>query len=602
LRMNNSMKKSRNLTIILCLALILPALPAYASDSGPVQAPVISPASGNYLGETPVTITSTYGAVYYTTDGSNPAASRTAVAYSDSLILDRSKLIIAAAHGSSGWSSAVTATFNIGGPFRSQPDTSGTPAPQEISLRLTALSNKSGQTVVSVVYSGDPGADTGYGVTISTRSGNVIGTGKLTTDNTGVLIGPLEEGVTYQISVKQPTSQVNQYYGTFSIRKNALDKERLNIDQKLSHVGADGVHRAVVVPASSAPPVGSGNAAGAASYAGYHGDGSLIFNGFSSIYKAIDAVSTWENGAYAVEGGSNSRVFTTKNSPPVYHLYQHIAYFGSTTSQAAATTWANSIPGSHVIDGIGRFVMNSYNSTDTPDSWALEPRSGGYAYKYSFASSTYRTVYTTVELTKARLAKSTERARAYNAYIYLAAQNRYGTAEGGLVCLDYGAGDWYLYYKLSDTPLPTVTSKIVTGSAQSGNHFTPSADVELEFSYTDGSFIINARNLKTNEVFSSGVIADGKVGGSSVLISTASYVPISQDFTHTPDYQAGGHFKNVRFTKNYLGDVDGGIHDFSLPGGTVHYALEYNDDFCKYTWGDSWDEISIAYDGDLGRE
>ena len=81
---------------------------------------------------------------------------------------------------------------------------------------------------------------------------------------------------------------------------------------------------------------------------------------------------------------------------------------------------------------------------------------------------------------------------------------------------------------------------------------TPNADLELIYSYTGGSFTISVKNLSTNKVYSS-TVADNDVGGSPVLISATSYVPDTQYFTHTPDYQAGGYFKNVALQSKLSG-------------------------------------------------
>ncbi len=130
---------------------ILPALPVYASDSGSGQTPVIFPDSGSYLGAPSVTMTSVSGAVYYTTDGSNPATSHTAIAYSGPFTVNQPELLLAAAHTSSGWSSVASAMLNIGSPVPKQSNIANAPV-QACPFELSALYNKSGQAVVSVVY------------------------------------------------------------------------------------------------------------------------------------------------------------------------------------------------------------------------------------------------------------------------------------------------------------------------------------------------------------------------------------------------------------------------------------------------------------------
>ena len=583
------MNRSWPLITALCLLLTctIPGFRADASDAATGQAPVIFPGSGIYLNAPSVTITSADGSVYYTTDGSNPARSNTAIAYRNQVPVNQSELLLAAARSSSGWSSVASALFDISGSGPQQ-TSAANPSVQSSPWELAALYNRKGQAVVSVVYGGVLGGDKRYTVIISDQAAwNVVGAGFITPDNTGVLIGPVEEGHTYRISIK-PNNNLTQYSGAFSVQQNALNKEQLFVDQQASDLNESAVAGPVAAPASPAQPV---------TYAGYHGDGSLIFRGFNSLFKAIDAVSTWENGAYVLESDNGVQVFTTTNSVSTFYLYQSTAYYGSTTSLETANAWIDDFACSHVIYGNGNFYRNSLTSTAQPDYWALEPESGGYFYKYSYPSSIYQTVYETLDFTQATLRESTDAARPYNAYIYLSAQNNNGSAEGGIVCPACSPGNWYLYYKRTDKSLPTITSSLVCGSTQVDGAYMPNANLELVYSYANGSFTIKIINLSTNQVYTSNAIADQGVGGASVLISATSYVPVTRDFTHTPDYQAGGCLENVRYSQCYLSDGHGNTLSFGASGSPIHYALEYNDDYCTYTEDNSSEDVSIRYDG-----
>ncbi len=565
---------------------MLPAFPAYADASGSEQAPIIFPGSGNYFGAPSVTITSVWGTVYYTTDGSNPANSNTAIAYSNRFLVNQSELLLAAAHSSSGWSNVASAVFHVGEPDWQQSSVAASPG-QTSPFDLSALSNKEGQVVASVVYYSNLDKDASYTVEISSaETGRVIGGNVIAADNTGIVIGPIEEGPTYQISIKQK-GKTDQYYGTFSVQENDLDNERLHVAQKLFYLNANGVASEVAVHAGPAKTI---------TYSGYHRDGSLIFSGFSSPFKAIDAISTWENGAYVLESDIGKQVFTTTNSATTYDMYQGATYYGSTTSLAAANAWADDFVSSHVIYGNGKFYENNYASTKPPDDWALEPQSGGYVYKYSYVSSTCETVYETLNFTQAKLRESIDTSRPYNAYVFIASQNSNGSAEGGVVCTDASHGNWYLYYKRTNTSQPAITSNLVCGSTLSDGVYTPNADLELVYSYANDSFTINVKNLSTNQVYSSNAITDNSVGGSSVLISATSYVPVTKDFTHTPDYQAGGYFENVDYSQCYLADNQGHTYDFWASSSHTHYLLEYNDDYCTDTEGSSDEEVNIGYD------
>jgi len=85
------------------------------SGSSSLQAPVISPGSGDYSTAQSVYISDIYGAAYYTTDGSNPEGSSTAVAYSGPFTVSQSETIQAVNYSSAGWSSVTSATFSISG-------------------------------------------------------------------------------------------------------------------------------------------------------------------------------------------------------------------------------------------------------------------------------------------------------------------------------------------------------------------------------------------------------------------------------------------------------------------------------------------------------
>jgi hypothetical protein len=584
------MKKSWSLVTILCLTLfsILPAFPSYAGNTVAVPAPVIYPGSGTYLLAPSVTITSVSGAVYYTTDSSNPATSRTAIAYNDPFPVNQSETLLAAACTASGWSGVASATFHIGLPAGqpSQTDIASAPV-QAAPVDISALYNRNGQAVVSVVYAGALDPNASYNVKISDiTTGERTALGTITASAPEALIAPIEVGHTFKISIQQKGNCV-QYYGTFSIQNDAHDQEQLNItQQKLFYTDKNGV----------SSEIGDPSTADATTYSGYHADGSPIFSGFGSLFKAIDTVSTWEKGAYVLENDNGERVFATTNSTTTFYLYQHTAYYGATTQLATANAWISNFADSHVIYGNGRFYENDFASTGSPDYWSLEPQSGGYVYKYSYASSVYQTVYETLNFTQAKLRESTDPSHPYNAYVCLSSQNDSGSAEGGIVSTYNSHGKWYLYYKRTDTPRPIITDCVVCDSTQSGGVYTPNANLELTYSYSNGSFKISVRNLSTNQVFTSGTITDQGVGTPSVLISATSYVPLTRDFTNTPDYQAGGYFKNVIYSQNELSDNQGNTYGFWASGGPTHYTLVYNADYCTLTEGDSSEKVDISYE------
>jgi hypothetical protein len=101
----------------------------YLSGSSSLQAPVISPDGGTYTTEQTVTIGDTYGTTYYTTDGSNPEGSSTALTYDGPFTVSQSETINAVNYSSAGWSSVASATFTLNGSVIN-PITSGSDSAQ----------------------------------------------------------------------------------------------------------------------------------------------------------------------------------------------------------------------------------------------------------------------------------------------------------------------------------------------------------------------------------------------------------------------------------------------------------------------------------------
>ena len=91
---------------------------ARPTNSNSTSTPVISPDGGTFTTEQTVTIGNIPGgdSAYYTTDGSNPESSNTAVAYSSPFTVSQSETVMAAVHDpTTGWSSVASADFYISG-------------------------------------------------------------------------------------------------------------------------------------------------------------------------------------------------------------------------------------------------------------------------------------------------------------------------------------------------------------------------------------------------------------------------------------------------------------------------------------------------------
>ena len=107
--------------------------------------PVINPAGGTYTSAQSATISNipSGDTAYYTTDGSNPETSSTAIAYSAAFTVSQSETVQAAVHDpTSGWSSVAVASFTISNQSSAQSGSSSDQIDQLQQEFATALSYK----------------------------------------------------------------------------------------------------------------------------------------------------------------------------------------------------------------------------------------------------------------------------------------------------------------------------------------------------------------------------------------------------------------------------------------------------------------------------
>ncbi len=105
--------------------------------------PAISPSGGTYTSAQTVTISNipSGDTAYYTTDGSNPETSSTAVTYSAAFTVSQSETVQAAVHDpTSGWSSVIVASFTISSQSPAQSGSSSDQIDQLQQEFATALS------------------------------------------------------------------------------------------------------------------------------------------------------------------------------------------------------------------------------------------------------------------------------------------------------------------------------------------------------------------------------------------------------------------------------------------------------------------------------
>ncbi|HAN21006.1 MAG: hypothetical protein A2Y15_08090 [Clostridiales bacterium GWF2_36_10] len=305
-------------------------------------------------------------------------------------------------------------------------------------------------------------------------------------------------------------------------------------------------------------------------------DSSGVSHGsYSSMFKAIDNTSVYGYGSYVGKDGPSNVVFIRNNSTSTYYKYQFTAYYGSTTSYSEAQEWVNGYAYTHIIDGTGRLVLNSYSMLKgTPDSWSLEPNNGGYLYKFSNAFNGYRKLYAQINLANASLKPSTTDQN-FNAYIYMSSQNSTVTADAGLYCGWANDGEWRLFSCISGN---FVDYGVICDSTLVNGVYRPDANIQMTYSYTTGSITISIKNLSTNVTINR-TIYNSSIGGNMSMISATSYVPdiIS---TQTPDYRNGGYLLNVEYQGCKIYDTYNTAYDFWFTSSAVNYTMVYNNDCC----------------------
>jgi hypothetical protein len=122
------------------------------NGTGSLQAPVISPDGGSFTTAQTVTISNTYGynyggAIYYTTDGSNPVTSNTRIAYRWPFAISQTETIEAASYSSAGWSAVTSATFTINGTGSLQAPAISPDGGSFTSAQTVSISNTDGGTI-----------------------------------------------------------------------------------------------------------------------------------------------------------------------------------------------------------------------------------------------------------------------------------------------------------------------------------------------------------------------------------------------------------------------------------------------------------------------
>lgn len=327
----------------------------------------------------------------------------------------------------------------------------------------------------------------------------------------------------------------------------------------------------------------------------YSANGTLKYSNLKSVFDAINKANNVND--YVKESDTGIIIFTKNNSTGTYYKFQFTKYYGTTTSTSEIENWINNFAFTHVFDGTGELIKNSYYSIrGTPDLYTLEPHGGGYFAKFSYGYENFRAVKTNINLTSAQMKFSTTSDN--NAYIFQAAVTPTQTIEVGIMTGKGFDGKWVVYKNdPQDGFVVVYPNRIAALSSKSSNGvYTFSSDVELKLKLTNGGAIgiINSDILSSYEVNATGT-SFSTTSSPIAFFHMVSYVPVDCD-----DMRNGAYLKNVALNNSKLyknTTFSGTAYNFYADSSTtVNFSYIYNDDVISYTKNSSTKEsIDIDY-------
>lgn len=175
------------------------------------------------------------------------------------------------------------------------------------------------------------------------------------------------------------------------------------------------------------------------------GGNSVISTTFSSPFEAIGRA--FKVGGKVTETDSGVTIFESNTTK--YYLFQFTNFYGSTASRTEADSWINDYANAHVIYGGTGKLYGSNAKVLKGGLFRTEATNGAYLYNFSSNNWGFRSIKTTVSLSKAKLYFSPKN-RADNAYIYVAAISEDGSEvyETGIMMDQYARSSkaWKAYH------------------------------------------------------------------------------------------------------------------------------------------------------------
>ena len=324
----------------------------------------------------------------------------------------------------------------------------------------------------------------------------------------------------------------------------------------------------------------------------YNSNNTLKYNSaYDNLFKAVNLASG--EGNYVKEVDTGDVVFIRDNNPSTYFRFQFTNYYDDAWAVALTPQqWVNGYRYAHVIDGTGNIIANSYYLIGgiAPASYALEPESGSYYYKFSngwSADSCSNTVDFSNVSYKINLSNN-------NLYIYTAAQTSTQTIELGIMCSRESQGRWWHYYRdaTSEWKMKVFKNRYAVSPTNSNN-------TTYTYSFGSGTTL----NLKLSLTDSDETLT-GYIGGTAYELSGSSFstdnnctfiqavslpeaIPEELSDTQTPDLRCDSYLRNVKFTncRLYSGvEYTGTSYNFYPNNSTIiNTAFIYCDDTITYS-------------------
>ena len=332
----------------------------------------------------------------------------------------------------------------------------------------------------------------------------------------------------------------------------------------------------------------------ATKYNVYSSSGSLRYSNLSSVFDAIYKASSSND--YVQETDTGLVVFRKNGSASTYYKFQFTKYYGTTTSASEVDNWINNFAYTHVFNGKGELVKNSYYAIrGTPDAYTLEPYGGGYYAKFSYAYEGYKSSYMKANLASAQMKFSATDEN--NGYIFQAIVTPTQTVEVGIMTGKYFDGDWVVYKSdpVDGFVVAYPNQVAASGTRSSSGVYTFSNDVELKLKVVNGGAV----GTITSSILNYEIQATA-----SSITTTASPLAFFHmvSFVHPEgfDMRNGAYLKNVGLSncKLYKNNTfSGTAYNFYADStGSVNFSYIYNEDVITYTKTSSTKEtINIDY-------